>query len=288
MRDLNYQLKNLCARNPDGSHSTQADRLQILQAMANQLYELGYRRMAAKSLKPKHVDALVAHFLEEDLSAGTIKNRLSVLRWWAEKIGKKNVVAKDNAYYGIADRVFVTNESKARDIDQALLATVADPHIRMSLELQQAYGLRREEAIKFSPAFADKGDYLHLKASWCKGGRSRDIPIRNDAQRDVLRRAHLVAGKGSLIPAHLMYVQQLRLYEKTTEAAGLSKLHGLRHRYAQVRYQELTGLPSPACGGPSRKELNEEERANDRVARYAISKELGHTREQITAVYLGR
>ncbi len=288
MRDLNFQLKNLCSRNPDGSHSTQADRQQILQAMANQLFALGFRRMEVKSLKPKHVDALIAYYLEQDLSAGTIKNRLSVLRWWAEKIGKKNVVAKDNAYYGIADRVFVTTVSKAREIDQALLAMIADPHIKMSLELQQAFGLRREEAIKFSPSYADKGDHLHLKATWCKGGRARDVPIRNNEQRDVLKRAHLIAGKGSLIPSHRMYVQQLRLYEKTTEAAGLSKLHGLRHRYAQERYRELTGFPAPACGGPVRSDLNEEERANDRVARYAVSKELGHIREQITAVYLGR
>ena len=38
----------------------------------------------------------------------------------------------------------------------------------MSLELQQAFGLRREEAIKFIPSFADRGDHLVLKASWTK------------------------------------------------------------------------------------------------------------------------
>ncbi|MDB4263051.1 integrase domain-containing protein [Porticoccaceae bacterium] len=288
MKDLNYQLKNLCTRNPDGSHNTQADRQLLLQGMANQLFKLGYRRMEAKSLKPKHIDALVAHYLEEGLSSGTIKNRLSILRWWAEKIGKQNVVAKDNAYYGIAERVFVTNISKARDLDSELLEKITDPHIKISLELQKAFGLRREEAIKFSPDYADKGSYIHLKSSWCKGGKARDIPIRTDEQRELVKRAHLLAGKGSLIPSHLMYVQQLRLYEKLTDTAGLSKLHGLRHRYAQERYRELTGWPAPACGGPSHKELEENERLNDRVARFAISQELGHEREQISAVYLGR
>ena len=47
-------------------------------------------------------------------------------------------------------------------------------------------------------------------------------------------------------------------------------------------------LQAPACGGPTRSELSEDERANDTVARYGISQELGHEREQITAVYLGR
>lgn len=288
MKDINYQLKSMCERNQDGSRSTQAERFQLLQTMADHLNQLGYRRMETKSLKPKHIDALVAKYLDEGLATGTIKNRLAALRWWSEKIGKQNVVAKDNAFYGIESRVFVTNISKAKDIDQELLAKISDPHLRISLELQKAFGLRREEAIKFSPDFADRDTYVHLKATWCKGGRARDIPIRTEAQRDVLKRARLIAGKGSLIPSHLMYVQQMRLYERETQKAGLSKLHGLRHRYAQERYFELAGKQAPACGGPTRNELTEEERANDTVARYAISQELGHGREQITAVYLGR
>lgn len=288
MKDLNYQLKELCHRNQDGSRATQAERFQLLQAMACHLNELGYRRMEIKSLKPKHVDALAAKYLEEALSPGTIKNRLSALRWWAEKIGKKNVVAKDNAYYGIESRVFVTNVSKARDLDKDLFEKISDACLRISLELQKVFGLRREEAIKFSPDYADRNTYIRLKATWCKGGRAREIPIRTDEQRDVLNRAKLLAGKGSLIPPHLMYVQQMRLYERETQKVGLSKLHGLRHRYAQERYFELTGKHAPTCGGLVRSELTEEERADDQVARWAISQELGHEREQITAVYLGR
>ncbi|MDX2425614.1 MAG: phage integrase N-terminal domain-containing protein [Cycloclasticus sp.] len=121
MKDLNYQLKSLCERNQDGSRSTQAERFQLLQTMASHLNELGYRRMEAKSLKPKHVDSLVAKYIDENLAPGTIKNRLAALRWWAEKIGKQNVVAKDTAYYGIESGFFVTIVSKARDLDLELL-----------------------------------------------------------------------------------------------------------------------------------------------------------------------
>ena len=58
MKDLNYQLKQMCQRNRDGSYSTQANRARILNQIANQLQEMGYRRMTAQSLKPKHVDAI--------------------------------------------------------------------------------------------------------------------------------------------------------------------------------------------------------------------------------------
>ena len=44
--------------------------------------------MGANSLKPKHVQALVELWLNQQLSPGTIKNRMSCLRWWAEKVNK--------------------------------------------------------------------------------------------------------------------------------------------------------------------------------------------------------
>lgn len=288
MRDLNYQLKSLCEHNKDGSHNTQVNRHQLLQTMANHLFELGYRRMNANSLKPKHVDALIARYLNEGLAEGTIKNRLSALRWWAEKVGKPNIIPKDNAHYGVESRVFVTNVSKARDLDRELLNKITCDHVRMSLELQKAFGLRREEAIKFIPEYADQGNHIRLKATWCKGGRERTIPIRNEEQREVLNRARLLAGRGSLIPSHLMYVDQMRIYEAETNKVGLHKMHGLRHRYAQERYHELTGWLAPACGGPTRDELSEDNKLDDAVARVAITQELGHGREQVTAVYLGR
>src|SRR3982751_3612675 len=104
MRDLNYGMKQLCHRNRDGSFATQADREHILALMADQLHETGFRHMNAHSLKPKHVKKLVERWLAENLSAGTIKNRMTALRWWAEKIGKQNIIARTNAAYGIQDR----------------------------------------------------------------------------------------------------------------------------------------------------------------------------------------
>ena len=288
MRDLNYQLKQLCKRNRDGSYSTQANRARILNQIANQLQEMGYRRMTTRSLKPKHVDALVKRWLSEGMAAGTVKNRMNCLRWWASKVDRRNVVARSNEFYGIPDRQFVSNDSKAVVVDDEALSSVKDDYVRMSLELQRAFGLRREEAIKFMPGYADQGDHIHLKASWAKGGKARIVPVHHKEQRDVLDRAHRLVGSGSLIPPQKNYIQQLRTYERHTTQAGLSKLHGLRHAYAQSRYQALTGWACPAAGGPTAKRLSTEQRQQDHQARLTISRELGHAREQISAVYLGR
>ena len=288
MRDLNYQLKRLGERNKDNSPTYQAQRARMLSLIANQLHDLGYRKLQASNLRGKHVQALVAHWQQQGLSAGTMKNRLAAVRWWAEKIGKPHIMSRDNAYYGIPDRQYVTNISKAQTLQQTDVSTVRDPYIRMSMELQQAFGLRRQEALKFQPSFADRGDHLRLKGSWTKGGKERLVPIRTEDQQAVLQRAHQLAGRGSLIPPKRTYIQHLKVYEYHTTRAGLHKLHGLRHAYAQQRYWELTGWLAPATGGPTNRQLTREQKTVDQEARLTISRELGHEREQITAVYLGR
>ena len=256
--------------------------------MANELHELGYRGMNSHSLKPKHVEALVGRWLENEVAAGTIKNRMAAFRWWARKVNRQNVVARSNDHYGIPNRIFVTNVNKAKTVLEVDLAKVRDEHVRMCLELQQAFGLRREESIKFIPSYADQKDHLTLKPSWTKGGKARTIPVRTPRQREVLDRARRLAGKGSLIPSARNYVQQLRIYEGNTTRAGLSKMHGLRHAYAQRRYEALTGWKSPAAGGPTSKSLSSEQRKLDREVRLIISRELGHERIQIVSVYLGK
>jgi hypothetical protein len=288
MRDLNYELKQLCHRNRDGSYSTQRDRERMLDQIANQLHEWGYQHMGAGSLKSKHVDRLVESWKTAGLAVGTIKNRMAELRWWAEKIGRQKVVASDNAHYGIGQRQYVTNVSKARELTAGDLSKITDPYTRMSLQLQAAFGLRRGESIKIRPEWADRGDKLVLKDTWTKGGRAREIPIRNDDQRRVLDEAKRIAGRGSLIPADQRYVEQLRRFEYQCARAGSHRVHGHRHHYAQTRYRELTGWAAPAARGPRSKELTPAQRVIDHEARLMISRELGHEREQITAIYLGR
>jgi len=288
MKDLNYQLSKLCRDNRDGGFSTQATRSRILDLIANQLLALGFRRMLSTSLKPKHIDALLAKWREQGISTGTLKNRLSALRWWAKKVNKPSIIAKDNSVYGIGKREYVAKESKAQELDEKKLSLVSDQYTRLSIQLQAAFGLRREEAIKFNPTYAMQDDHIKLKSSWTKGGRARSVPITNDDQRQLLEDVKALARGGALIPPHLNYVKQLHRYEKQAAQAGLSHLHGLRHGYAQQRYFELTGWVCPVGGGLPSKGLNPAQRTLDHKVRTLISSELGHARVEIAAVYLGR
>lgn len=151
MDDLTYTLRQLCLRNRDGSHATQADRQRSLALAARQLRETGFRQMRATSLKGKHVEALLQRWQTEGLSAGTLKNRMAHLRWWAEKVGKAGILPAYNTRLGIPERRYVTNESKAKELGDGL-HRIIDPHVHMSLRLQAAFGLRRRSPSSSSLA----------------------------------------------------------------------------------------------------------------------------------------
>ena len=287
MRQLNHDLKRLQDDARHGSFGTRTGRSFALAQMANTLHDLGFRRLRATGLKGKHVEALVRDWKDGGLSVGTIKNRMAHLRWWANAVGKPNLVRPDNASYGIGDRRHVTNEDRGRGLPPEKLALVQDGHVRMALRLEEAFGLRREEAIRFSPSYADRGSKIVLKASTTKGGRPREIPVLTDSQRRLLDEARVFAGGGAIIPGHRNYKQQLDVYERQTKDAGLERMHGLRHAWAARRYEEITGWKPPVAGGPPMRSLKGARKRIDREARQTISREMGHARRDIVKVYIG-
>ncbi|ECK2143013.1 integrase [Salmonella enterica subsp. enterica serovar Enteritidis] len=293
MNKLNYELKNLCKRNHDGAFVTQKNRHNGLQLIASQLETVGFhtRVMSVHDLKGRHVNRLVSLWKQQALSDATMKNRLAMLRWWAEKIGNPGAV-KTSEEYGIGRRQLVTNESKAETLAGKDLSTIS-PWVALSLRLQEAFGLRREESMKFRVSWALKGQSpdsisaISLKASWTKGGRPRSIPVLTQEQRQLLAEVRQLAGSGSLIPPDRSYREHLRVFERETASVGTGHTHGLRHAYAQRRYEELTGRKPPVLGGRSRRAMRRDESRKDDEIRRQISEELGHSRISITSIYLG-
>jgi hypothetical protein len=86
MDDLTYELRQLCRRNRDNSHKTQANRLSGLTLIGRQLRELGFRNMRASSLKGKHVEALLARWEAEDVSDFLCSRRVVLTRVTDEAI----------------------------------------------------------------------------------------------------------------------------------------------------------------------------------------------------------
>ena len=93
-------------------------------------------------------------------------------------------------------------------------------NIIWKFSLEAAFGLRREEAIKFAPSWADRGDRIVVKASTAKGGRARNVPILKDNQRKLLDDARRLARGGAMIPRHRNYAEQKKVHEDRTKAGG--------------------------------------------------------------------
>lgn len=281
---LKRSIYAFLSRDHIGAYATRADRRQILMSAANDLTSLGYHIASVQQLKRKHITALTAHWQNKALNNGTIKNRVAALRHLAMLLNKSEIIPS-NAVLKIGARR--SSAVKNRAIIDPDLSSITQPEIRISLELQRHFGLRREESLKIKPLMADQGDHLSLLGSWCKGNRPREIPIRTEEQRYWLEEAKYCARRydQSLIPEGQSYIRHRYQYDKALQKAGI-RSHGLRHAYAQQRYQELTGWAAPIAGGPLTKELNAEQRRQDIQARMILTEELGHSRIAIIRAYL--
>lgn len=282
---LAYELKNMALRVGGGSAATRDQRHRGLQLIAAQLRDMGHKLPSARSIKERHIHKLIARWKEEQLSTGTLKNRMSWVRFWVAGVRKNSILPGDNSDLGIERRA-AFNGNKARSTSWAVLQKLPE-RMQLAVALQERFGMRLEESILFRPGEAVQGGALHMRARWCKGGRARVIPIETDKQRSLLAKLREVAGEGCLIPSGMAEITFRKQLERKTWGVGIRNLHGHRHYYAQQRFRVLTGRDCPAAGGPVYASLSAKERALDLAARKTISAELGHGRLGVTDTYLG-
>ena len=171
-------------------------------------------------------------------------------------------------------------------LDRAKLAQVRDERVRLSLELQAAFGLRREEAIKFRVADADRGDRIALRPSWCKGGGpGRAGPDRRPAR--AARPRARVRWEGLADPAGGKV--------RAADAAVRARHAPRRDPEVAPAAARLRTAPVPGAGGLSMRRgrrqagtRHDGRRAATRPVGAADGgRELGHARIDIASTYLG-
>lgn len=284
------------------SYKTQHERKLILRLAFGQLLDMGYRLPTPQSLGERHVRALATRWDTEGICATTLRTRISALRMFSSWIGKPGMVRLPGAYFDkerIARTGLVT-ESKAwsaHGLDPRTVierARALDERLALYLALQHAFGLRVKESIELRPLQAlapDSRSFAIYEGT--KGGRPRTINIEDAEQRQVYQWAQAIAAKsrsGRLRWPDLTWKQaNNRFFHLVRNQLGISKAesgvtaHGLRHGYAQRKYRALTGLPAPIEGGA----LGRIDPQVHRSAGFAVSRDLGHSRLQITGTYYG-
>lgn len=296
MTKLQYKFSRLCDRDHYDVGGTKNRKRRELDLIARQLKALGWSHLESPgAIGGRHINSLLNCWSEglpehgwKAVGPGTVKNRLSSLRWMLQKIGRESIMHPDNDAYLVPHRSFVATESKGEPLDYDKLALIEDPYTQMSLRLMSELGIRRETSIKIRPAmaYAPGTDMVLLKKGWTKGGRPGRVLVTKDSQRSVLNEAIVFAEGGSLIPRELKYVEQMRRFEYWTNKVGI-RSHSLRHQYALDRYRELSGGLEPPVLGTGDTVLTEHEWLRDQIARLELSEDLNHSRKQIVSAYIG-
>ena len=277
---LERQLISILAQNREDAYGTQRKRSCELGQAARALHEhFGLQKWA--NLGAKHVAYVVETWKAKYAGKRTLDQKLTHFRWLARKIGKANLIPRENRELGIdpAPRhtragKFITQERLEEFLDRL----ADDARRRVAILLGRHLGLRMREAMLFRPW----RDWEESGRIWVKrgtkGGRPRYLFLWNPQQREVLEEARaLVHGPdAALIPAEVASWEKWRQasYHKYRKA-GLSRkmdavFHDLRRTYAGERMHYLIRVRG----------LDQEH------AERIVTRELGHNRREVLRWYL--
>ena len=286
-------------KDKDVSHKTRQDREDFYFAFFRELRSNEEQKMKVRprNLADRQIRFMVRRWVDRGLEPGTIQLYLSYLRTFAEWIGHPGMVAPPadyvddpalvaRSYAAVADKSW-----SAHDVNpETKIAEVSafDAYVGCQLLMALRFNMRAKETVMCIPHAAEIDGQLEIKRG-TKGGRQRFVPIDTPEKRAALEAAkRLVASKSASLGrpgkslkqnlARLRYV--MKKFGITKADLGITA-HGLRHEYANDRYQQFAGAPSPVRGGPPI------EREVDRAARLRLAEELGHAREAISAAYFG-
>ena len=256
-----------------------------------------FRMQKLANLHDKHIIAYGKHLKAEGKSDKYIKNEISALQYLHSYIPHTRYELSDSKELNKAIGLGSTPNHKAKNLDQtwtkkeldrfvehaqrngrADLALMAEVTYHTGCRLEEVSTLRRHEVEK-----ALKTGQLDLRNT--KGGRPRSVPLSDEAKRlfseairDVPRGNYVFVPEGKTVHGYIQGVKDFiyrhrEKFQDPTRVGDPSRTelhwHGLRHSYAENTYRELRGQGYA-----------------DQEARREVSGRLGHSREQITTVYV--
>lgn len=311
MMSFAYQVTTLVKHNREKGGTSHNNRMCILKTFG-EIVEKDFKLKKLENLKQKHILHVIEKWKAE-VQVSTLKNRVSAIRWLCEKLGKAPILPRSNAdiILNIPNREIDYNTDKGWNPSPDLKSSLPETQ-KLHVEMMREFGMRFQEAAKFRPSENIHDDKISIIYG-TKGGRERDLEFKHEkglgqkremsitpVQREVLAKLKAFCEKNN-VESLSRTCDKYKQFEHATrhiyKAAGMTKEgigtpHGLRHRYAQDRYAEMTGWKAPANMEEKeriafRKAMTPEQKELDRAVRLHLSGELGHGRSQVTSNYVG-
>lgn len=282
-RNLLAQLDKLHRHNRQGSYKTRARYYEAMQRFLRFQAEV-FRLERLANIAPKHIYAYVTHLQEQGKSASTIKTDLSAIRFFHDLIQnpRYELPTNDDLFLqrrtlGGVDRTWSDGEFER--MKACALGCGREDYVSV-LHLARYAGLRIHECFRIDTATAAKAVKESALTIKGKGGLIRTVPL-NDIL--VIRlQSHLKEtsrGHKLFVPDDQQTHEAIKslqafiwLYRPQVQDEGFTRpmtFHGLRHTYAAEKYQGFIQAGKTPY-----------------EARKAVSKLLGHSRDDVTKIYL--
>ncbi len=281
--NLMFQVDKLHRHNRQGSYKTRARYYEAMQRFCRFLAEV-YRLERLANIAPKHIYAYVAYLQEQGKSASTIKTDLSAIRFFHDLIPNARYELPGNGDLLLQRRTFGGVDRTWSDGEFNRMLTCAakagrEDYIAI-LHLGRFAGLRIHECFRIDTAMASKAVKEKAITIKGKGGLIRTVPL---SDRLVV---HLQIHLAQTPRGHKLFVaDDQQTHEAIKELQAFIWLHrsavqdldstrpmtfhGLRHTYAAEKYRGFINAGVTPFG-----------------ARKAVSKLLGHGRDDVTKIYL--
>ena len=256
-----------------------------------------YRLQKFKNVEERHFRAYV-EYLKENRAATTTQTDLSGIRYFHERSGSKNTLSLNKRLAlhkrapGKENRAWTPEEiSKARVVAREMGRVDAE----IAIDLVSEFGLRIEELCRLKVEHlmhAEKYDQLIVQG---KGKKTRPIPV-NEEQMKIIKKYLDYAKVSGRSPGDYLISSSEKngvLHEKRSLQNWMSfhrkkfvdenradmkeegkkprhetiSWHGLRHSYAQRRFEEVA-------------------KVSPEKAKKVVSHDLGHGRDTVTPIYL--
>lgn len=282
-RNLLAQADKLHRHNRQGSYKTRARYYEAMQRFVRFLAE-AFRLERLANIAPKHIYAYVAYLQGQGKSPSTIKTDLSAIRFFHDLIqnpryelpGNDDLFLRRRTFGGV-DRTWSDGEFE-RMLDAAL-ASGRNDYVTIFCLARYA-GLRIHECFRIDTATASKAVKEKAITIKGKGGLVRTVPL-NDllVQRLQYDLKRTPRGHKLFVPDNRQtheaikelqaFIRLNRPCVQDESSARPMTFHGLRHTYAAGKYRDLIDAG-----------------ATPYEARKAVSRLLGHGRDDVTKIYL--
>lgn len=276
-------------------------------------FELGLKINKPQNFERKHAVALAnwintQYALEKKMPA-TLAGYATIVRHlfrWADKQWlvpifdeQLNSEAMTRQLVTELDKTWEGSEVSFADAVERV--HIEEPWVAMALIAQDAFGLRRREAIRLHPErdIDLDGGLIQIRVG-AKGGRPRIIPIEHHWQHLAAegliqfvqkRNEETLSGPDAaqaLAPADKTLLESIHRYKNVLSSLGFTRKelgvtgHGLRAGYVCRRLSELGVIPVIKGGDGAHEDAEQ-----DAIVHRLVSESVGHSRKNVIGAYAG-